>query len=157
MNPILTSADYAALSPLLILLAGGLLLLLLESFAEKWARKFSFTLAAVSIVLAFAAAYFAPISENPLLTPWIRFDTSARFFTLFFLVIGLASALFAYAFFQKFEASAGGILFSTSLLSFWIDLHWSCGRFLTLFLGLETLIYCTLYFMWLHEKMGSLA
>lgn len=139
MNALLTSVDYAALSPLLIILAGALLLLLAESFAENWAKKLAFPLAAVTIILAFAAAYYAPHSENRLLTPWLSFDTTARFFTLFFLVIGLASVLLASAFFQRFEASHGEYYFFLLSSLFGLILIGFSADFLTLFLGLETL------------------
>lgn len=139
MNTLLSSADYGAISPLLILLTAGLILLIVESFAEKMAKKISFFLAAFSFLLAIAAAYFAPESNHPLLTPWLRFDPAARFFTLLFLAIGLASTFLASAFFRRFEATQGEYYFFLISSVFGLVLIGSSADFLTLFLGLETL------------------
>ena len=49
MNSGLSLTDYASLSPLLILLAAALGLLLLESFSVKWAKKASFPLALAAL------------------------------------------------------------------------------------------------------------
>lgn len=139
MNLTLSLVDLAALSPLLILLFGALVILLVESFAEESAAYLSAPIAATSIAIAAAAAYYAPASTNPLLTPWLRFDFITRFFSLLFLAIGLASTFLAASFFKKFEASRGEYFFL--LLSSLMGLILICAsaNFLTLFLGLETL------------------
>lgn len=139
MNTTLGSVDFAAISPLLILLVGALGLLLIESFAEKAAKKWCFFFTLATLVIALYAAYVAPISENPLLAPWIRFDALARFFTLFFLCVGLASTLLSYPFFQRFSASQGEYFFLLVSSLFGLILIGIAADFLTLFIGLETL------------------
>jgi NADH-quinone oxidoreductase subunit N len=139
MNTALTLVDFAAIGPLFILLIAGLLLLLLESFKEEEAKKSSFWIAGIAIVLALIAAIVAPPSESPLLTPWLRFDELTRFFNIFFLAIGLASACLAYSFFQRFEASRGEYYFLLLAAVFGLILIGASANFLTLFLGLESL------------------
>lgn len=139
MNLALTLTDYAALSPLLILLGGALILLLLESFAEAAAKQYAFYLALITICVAIGAAYFAPPSDNPLLTPWLRFDALGRFFTFFFLIIGLGSILLSSLFFQNFEASQGEYFFLLLASIFGLILVGDSADFLMLFLGIETL------------------
>ncbi len=140
MNTVLTSIDFAAISPLLILLIAALILLLIESFAKKEiAKKTSCWIALGGVLLGLIAAIFAPTSENTLLTPWLRFDSIARFFTIFFLSIGLASTLLAISFFQRFEASRGEYYFLLISAIFGLILIGDSADFLTLFLGLETL------------------
>jgi NADH-quinone oxidoreductase subunit N len=131
--------DFAAISPLLILLFGALALLLLESFAEPYAKKWSFYLAYASILGAIFAAWAAPQSSNPALSDWLRFDFAARCFSILFLLIGLASILLSAAFFQRFEASHGEYYFLLLSAIFGLILIGSAADFLTLFLGLETL------------------
>jgi NADH-quinone oxidoreductase subunit N len=139
MIPALTTIDYAALSPLLILLSGALLILFFESFTPFIAKRFSASIAILSLLTALFAAYFAPISENPLLTPWLNFDPLARFFTIFFLLIGLGSTLLAASFFKKFEATRGEYFFLLLSSIFGLILIGTAADFLTLFLGVETL------------------
>ena len=135
MNPV----DYAALSPMIILLFGSLALLLIECFAEKWTKRFASQLTMSFLIAAFFAAYFAPPSTNTLLTGWLHFDSLGRFFTLFFLSIGLAVALLSSNFFNQFQAPKGEYYFL--LLSSLLGLIFigSAADFLTLFLGIETL------------------
>lgn len=131
--------DFVALSPLLILLAFALIVLLIESFADQAARHISFMVTTIGFVLALVAVHFAPASHNPFLTPWLRFDSFSYFFTLFFLSIGLVSTLLADAFFQRFEASRGEYYFLLLSSVFGLILIAAAADFLTLFLGLETL------------------
>jgi len=140
MNPSLSLIDFAAISPLLILLGGALVLLLLESFAPLAAKRFSSYASLATIALALYAALVAPISENPLLTPWLKFDSLARFFTIFFLLIGFASTFLASSFFDRFEAPSEGEYYFLLVSSlFGLVLVGSSADFLTLFLGIETL------------------
>jgi len=139
MNLSLSLADYAALSPLLIVLGVSLLLILLESFAESAAKKFSFFLTLAGLVAAIYAALYSPSSHNPLITPWLRFDSLATFFTVFFLFIGLGATLLSFSFFQNFEATHGEYYFLLLSSVFGLILIGSSADFLTLFLGLETL------------------
>ena len=43
-------------------------------------------------------AIYAPASDNALLTPWLRFDSLARVFTIFFLAVGLSLRSFHFLF-----------------------------------------------------------
>lgn len=135
----LTPADLYSLSPLLVLLGGGLLLLLLESFAPTLSRRFAFPLTLLTLAIAAYAALVAPASNNKLLTPWIRFDSLTRLFTLFFLAVGAGSAFLAASFFQRFEATRGEYYFLLLSAIFGLVLIGASADFLTLFLGIETL------------------
>ncbi len=139
MDITLLLVDYAALSPLLILLGGALLLLILESISEDVAKKFGSATTLILIAAAFYAAYAAPESHSPLLTPWIRFDALARFFNLLFLGIGFATALLSIPFFNRFKATQGEYYFLLFSALFGLLLIGSAADFLTIFLGLETL------------------
>lgn len=138
-NMALRPVDFAAISPLLILLVAALILLLIASFVEKEAKKSAFWVALGGIGIALIAAIIAPPSENTLLTPWLRFDPMARFFTILFLAIGLASTLLASSFFRRFEATQGEYYFLLLSAIFGLILIGDSADFLTLFLGLETL------------------
>ncbi|KAF3362728.1 NADH-quinone oxidoreductase subunit N [Chlamydiales bacterium STE3] len=170
MSAFVRLTDFIAISPLLILLFGALLLLLVETFAEKWAKKGTFYLALILLTTAFYAALFAPESRDPLLTPWLRFDELARFFSLFFLGIGILVALLSASFFQRFEATRGEYYFLLLSALFGLILIGSSADFLTLFLGIETLsislyVWCSYMKKWeiSHEAalkyflMGSMA
>jgi NADH-quinone oxidoreductase subunit N len=139
MTTLLNLQDFAALSPLLILLAGALLMLLLESFTGKGRRNFAGPITLLILALAIGAAVYAPASQNPLLTPWLRFDALAKIFTLFFLVIGIGTALLAQTFLEKFEATQGEYYFLLLSSLFGLILIGASADFLILFLGLETL------------------
>lgn len=170
MNTMLSLNDYAALSPLLILLAGALLLILVETFYGARAKNTFSYLTIATLLAALFAAFKAPASENPLLTPWIKFDYLSQFFTIFFIVIGLGSTLLTASFFQRFEASRGEYYFLLLASIFGLILIGSSADFLTLFLGIETLsislyVLCGYMKKWTfsHESaikyffMGSLA
>lgn len=140
MKLTLTLKDLYALSPLLILLSGALILLLVESFASTAAKKYASWFSVGVIGTALVAAYAAPGSDSPLLTPWLQFDGLGRFFTMFFLLIGLASTLLAASFFERFETPTHGEYYFLLLSSlFGLVLIGSSADFLTLFLGIETL------------------
>jgi len=143
MDTTLTFVDFAALSPLLILLTGALIVLLFESFSEVLSKKCSFYITLATLIAALHAAFYAPVSVNPLLTPWMRFDALAHVFSVFFLAIGLASTLLAAAFFKRFEEAfeltAGEYYFLLLSALFGLILIGSAADFLTIFLGLETL------------------
>lgn len=139
MNTALNAVDFAALSPLLILLCASLVLLLFEAFATETAKKVSYYVTFASLLVAIIAVIEAPSSENALLTPWLRFDETARFFALLFLGIGLASSLLTAAFFQRFDATQGEYYFLLVSAVFGLILIGAAADFLTLFLGLETL------------------
>lgn len=140
MNLSLGLTDLAALSPLLILLAGALILILVESFVEETAFKFSSAISVATLAIALYAALVAPESNNPLLTPWLKFDALSRFFTIFFLLIGIASVFLASSFFHHFEVNSRGEYYFLLLSSlFGLILVGESADFLTLFLGIETL------------------
>lgn len=139
MNITLTPTDFAALSPLLVLLVGALLLLLVETFADGAAKRYSALLTLAILAAALLATLWAPISTSPQLTPWLRFDGLHTFFTLFFLSIGIACTLLAESFFQGREASRGEYYFLLLSATFGLILIGASADFLTLFLGLETL------------------
>lgn len=144
MTTALTANDIYALSPLLIILAGALILLLLESFAETWAKKISWLVSLLTLAAAAYPTYLHSGGDHPLLTPWIRFDETARFFSLLFLAIGLGSTLLAASFFKRFENEYSNVThgeFYFLLLSAVVGLLLiaSAADFLTLFLGMETL------------------
>lgn len=139
MNMTLNPVDFAALSPLLILLGGALLLLIIESFSEKFSSQLPISLTLLTIVAAIIGAYYAPVTENPLLTPWLKFDSLSRFFTIFFLLIGFMTVLISFSFFQTFSASKGEFYFLLLSSIFGLILVGAAADFLTIFLGIETL------------------
>jgi NADH-quinone oxidoreductase subunit N len=139
MNANLSSVDFAALSPLLIVLTGVLLLLLMESFFETFAKKQAGFLTLLVLTLAIGAALYSPSSSNPLLTPWLRFDPIARQFTVLFLAIGWGCVLLAFAFFQRFQIAQSEYYALLLSCLFGLILVGTAADFLILFLGLETL------------------
>lgn len=139
MNASLTGVDFAALSPFLIVIVGSLIVLLIESFTEKGKKNFTSFITLGVLVLAILAVLVAPASDNPLLTPWVRFDPLARVFALLFLGIGIGSTLLADTFFEQVEASQGEYFFLLLSALFGLLLIGYSADFLMLFLGLETL------------------
>jgi NADH-quinone oxidoreductase subunit N len=139
MRTTLTAQDFLSLSPLLIVLGAALLVLLVESFAEKAASKICALLTLLALAGALLAAYYAPPSNNPLLTPWLKMDGLSRLFTFFFLAIGIGATLLSSSFFSRFKASQGEYFFLLLSSLFGLILIGEAADFLTLFLGLETL------------------
>lgn len=135
----LNAHDFASLSPFLIILIVALAVLLLESFSDKYSKLFSFYLTFFGIAAALVFAIWNPVSDNPLLTPWIKFDAMAHLYTIFFLVIGLGTTLLAFAFFQRYEVSRGEYYFLLLSALFGLLLIGASADFLTLFIGIETL------------------
>lgn len=148
--------DFYALSPLLIILFGALLVLLLESVDTAIAKRYSASLTLIIFAAAFCAALSAPASENPLLTPWLKFDSFARLFTLFFLLIGISTTLLASSFFQRFDATRGEFYFLLLSAVFGLILIGASADFLTLFLGIETLS-ISLYILCAYMKKWELS
>lgn len=140
MNLSLNLMDAASIAPLLIVLIGALALIILESFFEAAAKKFSSSVTLITLLIALYAAVVAPKSDNPLLTDWLRFDSLAHFFAIFFLSIGTVSVFLASSFFQRFEVMSTGEYYFLLLASlFGLLLVGAAADFLTLFLGIETL------------------
>lgn len=139
MNIHLSLLDFASISPFLILLGAALVLLLLESFAASFARKASFLLVITALIAAGCASYWSPGSSHFLLTPWLRFDPLARFFTLLFLAVGLGSVLLTPPFFERFTRERSEYYFLLLSALFGLILIGAAADFLILFLGIETL------------------
>jgi NADH-quinone oxidoreductase subunit N len=138
MNLTLSLTDYLALTPLLIVFGTGLLLILVELFCESKKALLSW-IQVTGLLLALYASYTAPASDNLLLTPWIKFDAFARFFSLFFIAVTLGITLISSPFFKRFEASRAEFYFFLLSSTFGLMLISASGDYLTLFLGLETL------------------
>ena len=158
MNGSLTVTDLLAISPILILLLGTLTLLMLESFLSELMRKISAPLTIAFLLLALVAAWVSPISHNPLLTDWLRFDSLATFFTTFFLLTGIGSTLLAASFFNvnRPETTFGEYYFLLLAATVGLILIGMSADFLTLFIGLETLS-VALYILCGYMKKWSLS
>lgn len=152
----LSLTDLAALAPLLVLLAGALGVLLLESFNEDASKKYSAKIAFATFIAAALAAYYAPNSTNALLTPWIKFDSLTRFLNILFLAVGGLCTLLAVPFFKRFEASHGEYFFLLLSATFGLLLIGQAADFLTFFLGIETLS-ISLYVMCGYMKKWELS
>ncbi len=139
MNEPLTSVDFAALSPFIILLFGALAVLLVEAISHHASSRWSWVISISTLVLSLHASLYAPMSTHPLLTPWLRFDHLSTLFQVFFILIGVASVLLALAFFKHFEVTQGEYHFLLLSALFGLMLIGSSADFLTLFLGIETL------------------
>jgi NADH-quinone oxidoreductase subunit N len=131
--------DIAAISPLFILFIAALLVILIESFAENISKKYAFGVTVTALLCALYAAFRAPISVNPLLTPWITFDFITHFFTVFFILTGLAATFLSAPFFNRFKVSQGEYYFLLLSALFGLILIAASADFLTLFIGIETL------------------
>ncbi len=135
----LSLTDILALSPLIILLLGALILLLVESFADQAAKWLAPILTPMTLLFAIYAACYAPVSHNIALTRWLRFDALSHFFNIFFLVVGLASTLLASSFFSRFKTTSGEYFFLLLIAIMGLMLTAASADFLTLFLGIEIL------------------
>ena len=140
MTTALNYADLMALSPLLMVLFGALVVLLLESFVSSpLSKKLTYFATLLTLGAAVAFSFVQGATENPSLTSWIRFDSLANFFTLFFLTIGIACTLLAHSFFKHFETTVGEFYFLLLSAVFGLLLIGISADFLILFIGLETL------------------
>lgn len=139
MNTSLSLVDLAAVSPLLIVLFTALIIIVIESFAEEFSAKYAYLIAIAGFALGIFLTFMAPASDNRLLTPWIRFDSLAKFFTIFFMSVGIGAAFLAASFFQRFKATHGEFFFLLLSAVFGLILIGAAADFLTLFLGIETL------------------
>lgn len=131
--------DYLSLSPLLILLGGGLLTLLLETFAEERASFWSSILSLFTFFLAGIAVVFAPPIVNPLLTPWIVSDHLAKSGSLLILAVAVGVNLLSGPLFRKHPTSRSEFDFFLIMATIGVIMIASSDDFLTLFLGLEIL------------------
>lgn len=135
----MTVQDLYAMGPLLILLAAALILLLMESIDSRLARQHSLGIVLTVLVGAAVVTAYAPASESSLLTPWLRFDSAAKLFTMLFLSVGFFTALLSAAFLQRFPATHGEYYFLLISALFGLILIGYSADFLVLFLGIETL------------------
>lgn len=135
----LSTTDLLSLSPFLILLGGGLILLLITAFFSAASKKYALYITLTTILGAVFALYNAPISKNPLLTPWLKFDSLSYLLSMLFLFIGIASTLLSSPFFKTFGSSRGEYYFLLLSTLFGLLLIADAQDFLTLFLGIETL------------------
>lgn len=163
MNASLSLNDFIALSPLLILLFGALILLLVESFGNKSTKNFSMPIVLATLALALVRVFVANVDavQNSLLTPWLTFDFIGKFFSVLFLCIGLGVVFISTSFFRNFDASQGEYYFFLLSALFGLILIGQAADFLTLFLGLETLsialyILCGYMKQWTFSKEGAL-
>lgn len=139
MNTFLSVNDFLAITPILILLAGSIAMILTESFASISAKKVFGPLTIAFLITALISNWLAPVSTNPLLTDWLRFDSLATIFTTLFIITGIASTLLAMTFFKQFESSNGEYYFFLLAAILGLIFIGMSADFLTLFLGLETL------------------
>jgi len=144
MSKSLSLIDVAALSPMLVLIAGIMVLLLIESFPFKGTKTLTQAVPIVTFIIAFIAAIKAPASDSILLTRWLYFDSLSYFFTLFFLVIGFLCSLLAISFFKdtlepSVNVSYGEYFFLLLSSIVGLILMAASKDFLTLFIGLEML------------------
>lgn len=151
MNNTLTLQDLFAISPLLILLFGSLAVLIVESFFGNTIKKTLPYITVLTFIAALGAVFYQPISHNPLLTNWIRYDDLSYFFDVLFLLIAISCTFLASAFFKKYNASfhtshenshgnSHGeyyFLLISSVLG--LLLIGKAADFLTIFIGIETL------------------
>lgn len=139
IDHLMTFQDYLSFSPLIILLLGGLLLILIESFHTGVARNWSFSVALATLAAAGAAEITAPSITYPLLSLFIVSDWLAQFFIAFFLIVGAAVVLISAAFFRRSETTQGEYYFLLLAALAGLMLIAQSADFLTLFLGLEIL------------------
>lgn len=155
----LSSTDYFALAPLLILFATGLVLLAVETFISAGKKIFS-ALTLCGLLLALYTAYIAPTSVNPLLTPWLKFDPLSRFFSILFISIGIGTQGLSASFFKRFEADRAEFYFLLLSSIVGLILISASNDFLTLFIGLETLsialyVLCSYMKKWVNAHEAS--
>lgn len=139
MTSSLSSTDFAALSPLLIIFIGALMILLLETLNDNLSKRFSSAFTKLVLLTAFLSVIIAPISKNDLLTPWLSFNPFLKLFNLLFIFIGFGTTILSSPFFQRFNVSRGEFFFLLLSSVFGLMLIGSSADFLTLFIGLETL------------------
>lgn len=137
MEVTFTLADFRALAPLLILLSGGLSILLIDCF--KKSEELSFVLGLATFVFAFLFSLEIPADVNALLSPWIRFDALGRFFSIFFIIVGIITLLLSYPLLNRFDAPSAEYYFLVISSVAGLILIGQAADFLTLFIGLETL------------------
>jgi NADH-quinone oxidoreductase subunit N len=132
-----------ALSPLLILSAGGLLLMMADAFSEKH------TDLALGAFMTFASAgIFAvalwimggvPAEVAKLVAPWILLDKFSLFFTATVCLGGALSSLLAGGYLPEHGLDRGEFYALMILSAIGAVLLVAAGDFLALFIGLETM------------------
>jgi NADH-quinone oxidoreductase subunit N len=152
----LSWVDYFAMSPLLMVLGGTLAILLFASFSETLAKRWGAALTLGTLVSAAFLSVYAPISVNPLLTPWLKFDPLSHIFNFLFFGTGAAVVLLAAPFFDRFQPVRGEFYFLLLSSIFGLMLIGSAADFLILFLGIETLL-ISLYVLCGYMKKWELS
>jgi len=140
---------------IIILLIGGLLLILLESFSEILSRKWAFPITAITLIASLFALFTSAPVNHPLLTPFITSDAFARIFAAFFLIIGLITTWLSSAYFQNKEETRGEYAFLLIASITGLTLISSAADFLTLFIGLE-IVSISLYVLVAYLKKNAL-
>lgn len=131
--------DYLSISPLMVLLIGGLVLILMESFCEVFTKKWAFPVTSIIIALAFAAFLYAPAVTHPLMSPFLVSDSFSRYFTAFFLITGFLSIWMSASYFLDKKETLGEYHFLVTASLAGLILIASSNDFITLFIGLEIL------------------
>jgi len=143
MQPIPTTAQLFYQLPLLILVAGGSLLLIVEAFARSTGRRWVMQLSVLTTVVALLATWIVwkDLSGTPasLFDGMLVVDRFSLFFTAVFLITALLTSLLSADFLEEHAVLYGEfyplILFSTAgmvMVAMASDL-------VTLFLGIETM------------------
>lgn len=156
MNISISATDILSISPMLMLVLTAFILIIIESFFETLSKKCAFSVALVGLIAALGFEFLNPKSINPLLTPWLKFDQTASFFTLLFILSGIGAALLSPPLFKRYSATSGEYYFLLVSSVFGLSLIASSADFLTLFLGLETLS-ISLYVMCGYTKKWSIS
>lgn len=161
MTSFLKGGDFLALAPLIILFIAALILILVESFFETFSKKFAFSFTFFTLSLALSLAFKGFSSSHLLIIPWLTFDFITYFFTLFFLITGLAFTLLSFAFFERFSLSQGEYYFLLLSSVFGLILIAASADFLTLFIGIETLslalyVLCGYMKKWNHSNESAI-
>lgn len=135
----MTFEDYISLLPFFVLLAGSLIVLLLESFFSHSSKTASFWMTVASIAGAALILFQVPAATSPLLTPWIQQDPFYKSASLIALGTGFLTLLMSILFFRQFKKGRGEFDFFLLMALMGLLFIASAADFLTLFLGLETL------------------
>lgn len=160
MNFTLSLMDFFSLSPLIILLFGGILILFMEIFFSGISKKSFLSMTLSIFFLTLIAIHYSPISNNPLITSWIAFTPISKFFSYFFVGSSLLVALLSNSFLDATQKS-GEYFFLLLSATFGLFLIGLSADFLTLFIGLETLsitlyIWCSYMKKWGSSQESSI-
>lgn len=139
MNMALSTTDWLFLAPLILLLIGGLLQLIMQTFFEEKASRLCFWIFIGTLFVAAFSEFTSSESSQSLIDRWFIQDRFSRLFSLFFLGAGFFTALLTPSFFKIYPRSEGEYYFFLTSAIFGLFLIGGTADFLTLFLGIETL------------------